>query len=98
MSTASEEEYIPVNNNAQGENIVNRESVSRRGTFNFNSILCDFGQNKTQKLAVWGLIMSDFCRFMALRTLVTWLPFIILLYDPLMAHTDTSQQTVFIQR
>lgn len=38
-----------------------------------------------QRLAIGGLILGDMFRCIAIRTVATWLPFIILMFDPLYA-------------
>ena len=87
-----------------GENSVNTSSETapllngsftqsvrgHKGILNFKSALGDFKSQKNQKLATCLLILCDFFRCLAFRTLATWIPFVVVLYDPLFA---TSRET-----
>ena len=87
-----------------GENSVNTSSETapllngsftqsvrgHRGILNFKSASGDFMSQNKQKFGTCLLILCDFFRCMAFRTLATWIPFIALLYVPVFPTSRES--------
>ena len=87
-----------------GENSVNTSSETapllngsftqsvrgHRGILNFKSVSGDFMSQNKQKFGTCLLILCEFFRCIAFRTLATWIPFIALLY---VAVFPTSRET-----